>query len=222
MPRLATSCLINNYNYCEFVGDAIEGALRQTVPFDEIIVVDDGSTDGSLEMIKARFGSLSNVQIIGKSNAGQLSCFNEGFARSTGDVVFFLDADDVYEPEYVEQALEVFRRDPLCDFLACARRFFGRSNEIRLTFPDDRDLGYSKVLTAFRGIWIGGPTSVLSIRRRILEGLLPLPFVEDWRVRADECLVFGSSLAGGSKAIPGPAVGALSRSRPEPLLWPQG
>jgi glycosyltransferase involved in cell wall biosynthesis len=199
MPRLATSCLINNYNYGEFVGDAIEGALRQTAPFDEIIVVDDGSTDGSLELIKAKYGRLPSVQIIGKTNAGQLSCFNEGFARATGDVIFFLDSDDIYEPEYAERALEVYQRDSLCDFLACGRRLFGRVNETRLIFPDDRDLGYAKILTHFRSAWIGGPTSTLSIRRRILDGLLPLPFIEDWRIRADECLVFGSSLAGARK-----------------------
>src|SRR5436190_10302389 len=48
--RLKTSCLINNYNYAHFVGDAIESALAQTIAFDEIIVVDDGSTDESVAM----------------------------------------------------------------------------------------------------------------------------------------------------------------------------
>src|SRR5262245_35242828 len=150
VPSLTTSCLINNFNYKEFVGDAIDGALRQTMPLDEIIVVDDGSTDGSLEMMMARYGSAPTVRIIGKSNAGQLSCFNEGFARATGEIVFFLDADDIYEPNYVARAMEIYRGDPQCDFLACGRRMFGRAEGVQLALPEDRDLGHSKVVTALR------------------------------------------------------------------------
>jgi glycosyltransferase involved in cell wall biosynthesis len=196
---MITTCLINNYNYAQFLGDAIEGALRQTVPFDEIIVVDDGSTDGSAELLKDKYSRKSTVKIITKSNEGQLSCFNEGFARARGDLIFFLDADDIYESDYVSRALEVYRRDPQCDFLACGVRLFGQADKVLLRFPDDRDLGYSVILTAFRGVWIGGSTSCLSIRRHILNKILPLPLVNDWRVRADDCLVFGSSLAGARK-----------------------
>lgn len=196
---LRTTCLISNYNYASYVGEAIDGALRQTEPFDEIIVVDDGSTDGSLRMLKAQYGQHPCIQIIGKENQGQLSCFNEGFSRATGDIVFFLDADDVYEPDYVQQALDVYRRHRNCDFLFCGRRLFGRKEEVLLNFPEDRDLGYSVVLTAFRHIWIGAPTSCLSMQRHVLNNILPLPFVDEWRVRADDCLIYGASLAGARK-----------------------
>ena len=198
--QITTTCLVSNFNYASYVGEAIDGALRQTVPFSEIIVVDDGSTDGSLEFLKARYSRQPLVQIVGKQNAGQLSCFNEGFARATGDIVFFLDADDIYEPQYVDEALRVYDRHPSCDFLACGRQMFGNKVGVSFRYPTDRDFGYSALNTAHRREWIGASTSCLSIRRHILDEILPLPFVHDWRTRADDCLVFGASLAGAGSA----------------------
>ena len=196
---MTTSCLINSYNYARFIGDALDSALEQTVPFDEIIVVDDGSTDGTLELLMSKYAQHPAIQIISKSNQGQLSCFNEGFARSKGDVIFFLDADDVYEPNYLEQTLDLYDRDPFIDFVFCGHRQFGQRDGVQLKFPEDRDLGYSVILAAFQRDWIGAPTSCLSMRRTVLERILPLPFLGDWRSRADDCLVFGASLAGARK-----------------------
>jgi glycosyltransferase involved in cell wall biosynthesis len=199
MHSLATTCLINNYNYAEFVGAAVASALAQTVPFDQIVVVDDGSTDASLEVLDSLRARHPAVQVIAKENRGQLSCFNEGAAHATGDVVFFLDADDVYEPTYVEHALRLYAREPACDFVACGHREFGLRDRLRLRSAANRDLGYSVVLTALLHEWIGAPTSCLSMRRSVLERILPLPFCDDWRTRADDCLVFGASLAGARK-----------------------
>jgi glycosyltransferase involved in cell wall biosynthesis len=196
---MITTCLINNYNYARYLPDAVESALAQTHPFDEIIVADDGSTDDSLAVLRRRFGHNPTVQIVAKKNEGQLSCFNEGFARSRGDIVFFLDADDVYEPNYVAEALAIYDRDPAIDFVFCGTRQFGKRDKVRLLCDEDRDLGYSVILTALLHEWIGGPTSSLSMRRQILEKLLPLPFIDRWRTRADDCLVFGASLAGARK-----------------------
>jgi glycosyltransferase involved in cell wall biosynthesis len=196
---MTTTCLINNYNYARFVTEAVDSALEQTVPFDEIIVVDDGSTDDSVDLLTRRYARHRSIEIISKCNQGQLSCFNEGFTRSTGSVVFFLDADDVYEPNYLEQAQNIYRRDPHIDFLYCGHRQFGARESVQQQFSEDRDLGYSVILTAFQREWIGAPTSCLSMRRSVLEKILPLPFVDAWRSRADDCLVFGSSLAGARK-----------------------
>ncbi len=213
MP-MKTSCLINSYNYRRFVGEAIEGALSQTHPFDEVIIVDDGSTDGSPEMLNTEYGGRPNVTIIAKKNQGQLSCFNEGFARATGDILFFLDADDVYQPDYVESALEVYRRQRDCDFLFTGRHLFGKEERDDLAYPEDRDLGYSVILTLFRREWIGAATSCLSMRRQVLEDVLPLPFENDWRSRADDCLVFGASLAArGSVIWPGRSSGIACMAR---------
>ena len=92
-PRSA-SIIINNYNYGQFVGQAIESALEQTHPA-QVIAVDDGSTDDSREII-ARFDS--RVLPIFKPNGGQGSAMNDGFAMATGDIVLFLDSDDSRTP----------------------------------------------------------------------------------------------------------------------------
>ena len=106
------TCLVSNYNYARFVEESVSSALEQTVPFDEIIVVDDGSDDDSVSKLREKFGRRDNLTIVEKENEGQLSCFNEGFRRSTGDLIFFLDADDAYETCYVEQVSSIFQRNP--------------------------------------------------------------------------------------------------------------
>ena len=195
---MTTTCVISSYNYAQFICEAVDSALAQTVAFDEIIVVDDGSTDGTVELLKGRYAHHPSIQIVSKENQGQLSCFNEGFLRSSGEIVFFLDADDIYEPDHLEQMLEVYRREPGFDFVFCGRRDFGL-RERGLQSARDQDFGYSVILTALLHDWIGGPTSCLSMRRATLEKILPLPFLDSWRTRADDCLVFGASLAGARK-----------------------
>ena len=81
---MKTTCLINSFNYVRYLPEAIDSALKQTQPFDEVIVVDDGSTDGSRELLFSRYALLPQVQIVAKANGGQLSCFNAGFRRATG------------------------------------------------------------------------------------------------------------------------------------------
>jgi glycosyltransferase involved in cell wall biosynthesis len=200
-----TTCVISSYNYAQFICEAVDSALAQTVAFDEIIIIDDGSTDGTVDLLNSRYARYPSIRIVSQENLGQLACFNEGFLRSNGDIVFFLDADDIYEPNYLEQALDVYRQDPGIDFVYCGLRKFGRIEE-GLKSPVDRDLGYSAIVTACQREWIGAPTSCLSIRRATLEKILPLPYLDSWRTRADDCLVFGSSLAGARKFYLGQAL----------------
>lgn len=190
---MTTTCLINNYDDAHLIGDAIDSALWQTVPFDEIIVVDDDATGESGEFLTSRYGRHPAVQIISRHGRGSSSCFDEGFDRATGDIVFFLDANDTYEPNHVEQALAVYRADRNCDFVICGPRSFGGRDTLKADFAAGRDLGYSVILTACLREWIGGPTSCLSMRRRVLEGILPLGAIDSWRTRPDDCLVLEAS-----------------------------
>lgn len=100
------SIVIANYNYGHFLRQAIESALTQDWDRLEIIVVDDGSTDNSADVIHS-FGE--KITAIFKKNGGQRDANNVGFARSTGDVVIFLDADDVLMPGALRAIASVWR-----------------------------------------------------------------------------------------------------------------
>ncbi len=65
---MRTSCLINNYNYGHFVEEAVASALAQSHPPTEILIVDDGSTDDSVERLRRRYGSQPHVRIIEQAN----------------------------------------------------------------------------------------------------------------------------------------------------------
>jgi glycosyltransferase involved in cell wall biosynthesis len=102
--HLATVVIVN-YNYEKFIGDAIDSALAQSYKPLEVIVVDDGSTDGSRERILS-YGE--RIRPIFKKNAGQGSAYNAGWLAARGDSVLFLDSDDVLVPEAMAKAVDAF------------------------------------------------------------------------------------------------------------------
>lgn len=195
---MRTTCLINNYNYRAFVGEAVDTALGQSRAFDEIVIVDDGSRDGSAEYLRHKYSGEPVVKIVEKENGGQLSAFNQGIQHATGDVVFFLDADDRYLPEYLQHAMAEYNEHDIDFAIAGATCFGPNANVPRKLWPR-RDMGYSLLATAFSKVYVGGPTSTLSMRREIAERVLPYPMESDWRTRADDVLVLGASLAGARK-----------------------
>jgi glycosyltransferase involved in cell wall biosynthesis len=95
------SVIIPNYNYEAYVGEAIESALNLDWPHVEVIVIDDGSTDGSRAVL-ARYGA--RIKTILQENSGQLVACNKGLALSRGELVIFLDSDDVLDPSLVREA----------------------------------------------------------------------------------------------------------------------
>jgi glycosyltransferase involved in cell wall biosynthesis len=105
VDELTLSVIIPNYNYADYVGIAIRSALDVRWPKVEVIVVDDGSTDNSVEVIGA---FASDITMVCQANAGQMpSCVN-GFRRSTGKVVIFLDSDDVLHPDVMTEVSAVW------------------------------------------------------------------------------------------------------------------
>src|SRR3954462_14555576 len=100
------SIIINNYNYAPYLAAAIDSAVAQDYRNSEIIVVDDGSTDRSRGII-ASYGS--RLTAIYKQNGGQASALNAGFAASRGEIIIFLDADDLLLPNALNRFVEDFR-----------------------------------------------------------------------------------------------------------------
>ncbi|MCK1722062.1 glycosyltransferase family A protein [Bradyrhizobium sp. 141] len=90
---------ITNFNYARFISQAIESALAQTYDRVSIMVVDDGSTDNSVEVIQR----YSEVRLLSKLNGGQVSAVIHGTATLSGDIVIFLDSDDYLYPHACQE-----------------------------------------------------------------------------------------------------------------------
>ncbi|MEM8777527.1 MAG: glycosyltransferase [Cyanobacteria bacterium P01_G01_bin.49] len=99
------SIIINNYNYEVFLSQAIDSALNQTYNNLEVIVVDDGSTDNSSQIIESYGNQITPVM---KENGGQASAFNIGFEKSQGEIICFLDSDDTFLPSKAQNVVEIF------------------------------------------------------------------------------------------------------------------
>lgn len=100
------SIVIVNFNYSAYLATAVRSALGQSYRRIQIIVVDDGSTDGSASVM-AGFGSL--IQAIYESHQGPNIARNRGYADTSGDIVMFLDADDALHPHAVEEVVRRWR-----------------------------------------------------------------------------------------------------------------
>jgi Glycosyl transferase family 2 len=100
------SVIIANYNYRDFVGAAIESALAVDWPHKEVIVVDDASTDDSRSVIE-KFSD--RVVAYFRPKSYQLGAHMFGFEQSSGDVIIFLDADDLLEPTVMQEIAKVWR-----------------------------------------------------------------------------------------------------------------
>lgn len=108
------SAIIPTYNRVDFVAEAVESVLAQTAPVEEIIVVDDGSSDDTLE----RLGSFGDrIRVISQTNAGPSAARNHGLRLATGDFIAFLDSDDTWMPDKIERQLDCFEKFPKLDFV---------------------------------------------------------------------------------------------------------
>lgn len=109
---LTVSVVIPAYNVEGYVEDAVTSALRQTYPLQEIVCVDDGSTDGTLEILRDLEAEHSDeVQVLTGPNQGACAARNRGMSVATGEYIQFLDADDVLLPEKVERDVAVLEEN---------------------------------------------------------------------------------------------------------------
>jgi glycosyltransferase involved in cell wall biosynthesis len=180
------SIIVDNFNYARFIRAAIDSALAQTYANVEVVVVDDGSTDNSREIISS-YGD--RVTAVFKPNGGHASAFNAGFRASHGSIVMFLDADDVLLPNAVEEVVHAWRAGVakaqfvLAHIDAKGSPLGGTVPYLPAQMPEG-DIRAS-ILQA--GGYIGVPTSGNAFAREVLERLLPLP-ESQWRQAADTSL----------------------------------
>ncbi|HEX5592924.1 MAG TPA: glycosyltransferase family 2 protein [Solirubrobacterales bacterium] len=108
-PSIDVDVVITNHNYARFLPEAVESACAQTHPNVRVVVVDDGSTDGSREVLE---GFADRVEVVLQEQGGQASALNAGLERCRGEVLLVLDADDRLRPQAAERVARAFAADP--------------------------------------------------------------------------------------------------------------
>jgi hypothetical protein len=207
---IGVDVVIDNHNYGHFLASAIDSALDQTHPRVRVVVVDDGSTDDSRAVI-ARYGS--RVTAVLKENGGQASAINAGFAHRDGEVVIFLDADDVLLPDTAARVAAAFAHAPATAKLQYPMAVIdaaGRpTGELRprlgVVLPHG-DLRRAQLTFPFDVPWTAMSANAFSARA--LRAVLPVP-EEEFRSGADWYLGHLVPLRGPVAALE--AVGARYR-----------
>ncbi len=197
------SIVVNNYNYGRYLREAIDSALAQTYPHIEVIVVDDGSTDDSSEII-AGYGE--RIVAVLKENGGQASAFNAGFARCRGDVICFLDSDDLFYEDKVAETVRFLRsygaegKDVLVYHdLEVVDKYGSSLGTMKLS---ERSFKTNLPPNLYRHacehgyiLYVAGPTSGLALTRSLAERIFPIPEA-GIRTSADNFVVKAASLLG--------------------------
>lgn len=150
--------IIPSYNQKQYLPDALQSVLDQTVKPDEIIVIDDGSNDGSLEVAKSY-----PVKIISQVNKGLASARNTGIMNATSEFILPLDADDILMDKCIEKITEKIK-ETNADIVAPSFKCFGINNQevilqgniIAKSFVYANRLAYFSAFRRSRALAIGG------------------------------------------------------------------
>jgi glycosyltransferase involved in cell wall biosynthesis len=196
---MKVSILINNYNYARFVAQAVDSALAQTYSDCEVIVVDDGSTDASREVLEQYS---DRVKLIFQRNAGQVSAFNVALAASAGELVAFLDSDDALFPDAIRTVVEAWT--PGLAKLQFPLQILN-SDGVPLDLLMPRTpLSEGDVLPDFlkTGRYMTAPTSGNVYSRSFLEKVFPIP-EKEWD-HGDAYLNTCAPFYGGVAAVQSP------------------
>lgn len=180
--QVRVSVVIACYNYQAFLVDCLDSCLAQTRPPDEVVVVDDGSTDGSWDTMQQYAARHPQVRPIRQLNGGVCDATNKALDACTGDVVLLLDADDRMAPTRVQQVLQALRT-PIGPHLPgwvhhALQRFSATHANLGATpyyHPSRRPHGYlAERMLASGTSPVATMTSGLAFRRELLDVLLPL------------------------------------------------
>jgi len=196
------SVLIANYNYGQYIGEAIESVLNQTYQNFEIVICDDGSTDNSLEVIRSYAEQDRRIKYIAKENGGQASALNECFYVAQGQIVCLLDSDDRFKPNKLENVVAALSNLTDVGMVIHPLNVIDQyGKKVRpLPIPKRLDSGWlaMDVLYSFRS-WLCPPASGISFRYDIIKKILPIP--ERLKRNADGYIIFGLPLLTKIKAL---------------------
>ncbi|MDE6445711.1 MAG: glycosyltransferase [Alistipes sp.] len=123
MIDVKISFVVPVYNVEAYVAQCLDSIVGQTYPNIDIVVVNDGSTDGSLEIVRAYAAKDSRIKVVDQQNQGLSAARNAGMEHASGDYLWFVDSDDYVAPDACERIVSVLRSQS-CDVLAVGRYRF--------------------------------------------------------------------------------------------------
>lgn len=190
--------VVTNHNYARFLPAAIESACSQTYPDVHVVVVDDGSSDESREVLR---GYEDQVEVVLKEQRGQASALNAGLERCRGEVLLVLDADDVLRPQAAERVAAAFVAGPelakvqfpmaIVDAEGKPTGAVKPGGHLRAPVGDQRR---AELASPFDLPWLpGGGTG---FRTEAVRRILPIPAADYPRSGADWYLVHLTALLG--------------------------
>ncbi|HEY3348968.1 MAG TPA: glycosyltransferase family A protein [Thermoanaerobaculia bacterium] len=162
----SVAVVIPSFQHARWVGDAVESALSQTRPPDEVVVVDDGSTDGTFDVLRG-FGS--RIRVLENARGGIGSTYNMGVAAVKADLVAFLESDDALEPTYLEEIGDFLEGKRDFDWVSTARLLIDAEGRPTGEISRRRYLDAGEEFT-FEGLLSGelGASSTPVVRRAAL------------------------------------------------------
>jgi glycosyltransferase involved in cell wall biosynthesis len=194
---MTTTVIINNYNYGRFLAECIESVLAQKMQATEVICVDDGSIDDSHNIL-ARYRE--KITLISQRNLGQFRALLTGVEAASGELCFFLDADDTWNSDHIQKIYQAFETDEDQSLVSSSLSCFGQYEGLHPLSEMHPSIAYARTqaITFLNGNFVGRPTSTCAMKRldalSILEKAQSLQ--KHFRVCADEVLVYGTSLMG--------------------------
>ncbi|MGE0192424.1 MAG: glycosyltransferase family 2 protein [Planctomycetota bacterium] len=199
--RALVTVVVPVYNRPTLVQEAIRSVLEQTEPRFELVVVDDGSTDGTADVVEQAFGRDPRLRIVRQANGGTAAARNRGIDEARAPWLAFLDDDDIWLPGYLEGQLAVAAEHPEAAAVLCDARFDGSWHRKEPTVfsrsswktPDSLD-------AMLEGAW--GLPSSLMLRTGVARALR---FSREYRVSEDTEFLFRFHLA-GHRLVENPAV----------------
>lgn len=130
---MLVSVIIPTYNRKEYICAAIDSVLSQTITTYEIVVVDDGSTDGTGELLRQRYGD--QIRYFYQHNQGEAVARNRAIAESQGQLIALLDSDDVWHPNKLERQLQFFEAHPEVGLVSCQALVIDAAGESKRPTP---------------------------------------------------------------------------------------
>jgi glycosyltransferase involved in cell wall biosynthesis len=109
MEKGLVSVITPMYNGARFVPDTIESVLRQTYPHWEMYVIDDGSQDNGPDIVRHYASKEPRIKLLKQQNAGSAAARNNGIRSASGQYISLLDADDTWNPDFLEKQLKLMR-----------------------------------------------------------------------------------------------------------------